>query len=177
MSSTAVDNFRTLLSQNLSTLCDEESLVPLLNAVCDTYTQYTSSHSVKTRAPRTKKVVAPVVETAATTETVVAPAETASTRTRRPRRVVDPSEPQKPKKRNGYNMFVQHTMRNHPEISLPQTKDAEGVVVSGLSSKEKMSRCSVEWGKLSVEEKATWATRAQEFSQAAATEVVAETTA
>jgi len=168
MSGFTVEAFRPVLATSLSSLVDTESVDTLLNSVCDSLSTFMAQlpAPVKTRAPRKPRQV---VEAPAASETAPAPAaetETATTKkTRKHRTPRDPNAPVKAKKYNAYNMFVQHTMRNHPDLSAKRVKNEDGTT-TGLSSTDKMRRCSTEWRELSAEAKESWKEKAKAHNDA-----------
>lgn len=167
MSGFTVEAFRPVLATSLSVLVDTESVDALLNSVCDSLSTFMAQlpAPVKTRAPRKPRQVTEASESAPAPAPVAETETTTTKKTRKHRTPRDPNAPVKAKKYNAYNMFVQHTMRNHPDLSAKRVKNEDGTT-TGLSSTDKMRRCSTEWRELSAEAKESWKEKAKAHNDA-----------
>ena len=64
-------------------------------------------------------------------------------------------DPSAPRKLSGYNMFVNYTMKNHPDFLLPAKPVNEGDA-AGVPCKDRMKLCGSMWKGLSDADRHTW---------------------
>lgn len=69
-------------------------------------------------------------------------------------------DPAAPRKLSGYNMFVNHTMKNHPDFLLPAKPVNEGDA-AGVPCKDRMKLCGSMWKGLDDTDRASWNAKAQ----------------
>jgi len=140
-----------------SMLEDPTAASEIQNALRDTLVKYFSrtgsqvreATKSKPRAPRAPKATgeaAPAPTDASAASSTAAAAE--------PKRKA-PKKKTGTRRMNGYNMFVQETMKT-------------GTFASEMTCKDKMKECGNQWKVLSDEQKAVWSTKAKEHSPVAA---------
>ena len=96
--------------------------------------------------------------------------DTESTSSKKVKKQKDPSAP---RKLSGYNVFVNHTMKNHPDFLLPAKPVNEGDA-AGVPCKDRMKLCGSMWKGLSDADRTSWNEKAHAKNvESGATQVVA----
>jgi hypothetical protein len=148
---------------------DTESLDQVSNLARGAFEKFLALHQselktgavVKAKKPRMKGAV--IADGAdASTETksrgkarVKASTSKSDTESTSSKKVKKQKDPSAPRKLSGYNVFVNHTMKNHPDFLLPAKPVNEGDA-AGVPCKDRMKLCGSMWKGLSDADRTSW---------------------
>jgi hypothetical protein len=151
---------------------DTESLDQVSNLARGAFEKFLALHQselktgvvVKSKKPRMKGAVSSDtnVTVDASTETksrgkarVKASTSKSDTESTSSKKVKKQKDPSAPRKLSGYNVFVNHTMKNHPDFLLPAKPVNEGDA-AGVPCKDRMKLCGSMWKGLSDADRTSW---------------------
>jgi hypothetical protein len=153
---------------------DTESLDQVSNLARGAFEKFLALHQsdlkgqgtgIKAKKPRMKGAVSADTETE--TETTSKPrgkgrakvSDVATTSSQKSdtssKKVKKQKDPSAPRKLSGYNVFVNHTMKNHPDFLLPAKPVNEGDA-AGVPCKDRMKLCGSMWKGLSDADRTSW---------------------
>ena len=142
------DEFVTMCRKDMQdSFEDADSLDQVSNLARDTFVRFMAIHPVSGGKTKLKTRVS--AKASAVPEATATPL----------KKVRKQKDPSAPRKLSGYNVFVNFTMKNHPDFSLPAKPLKEGDL-AGIPSKERMKRCGSLWKELSDEQRGEWNTKA-----------------